>query len=173
MWKQMFSLLLIVRACAPSLGQELAVEKPKETPKPALPSIYDAKADAHEQIAKALDQAKKEKQRVLITWGADWCPWCHRLHALLGKDRELRRKVVDEYVVVRIDVGRKDKNVDLADHYGATIKKDGIPFLTVLDADGKVLGHQATEPLEIREGERREHDAKKLLAFLTRYQKPQ
>jgi thiol:disulfide interchange protein len=153
-------------------GKQPQAAKPKEAPKPALPSIYDARADAHEQIAKALAQAKKEKQRVLIQWGADWCPWCHRLHALLGKDRELHLKVVDEYVAIRIDVGRKDKNVELADHYGAAIKKDGIPFLTVLDADGKIIANQSTEPFEVREGDKRDHDAKKVMAFLTKNQTP-
>jgi thiol-disulfide isomerase/thioredoxin len=170
--ERVFVLLLLAGAAAQAAGRQPEAAKPKDPAKPALPSIYDARADAHEQIAKALVKAKKERQRVLIQWGADWCPWCHRLHAILGKDRELHLKLVDEYVAIRIDVGRKDHNVELADHYGAAIKKDGIPFLTVLDANGKVIANQSTEPFEVRDGDKREHDAKKLMAFLTKNQTP-
>ena len=39
--------------------------------------IYDKSADGAKQIADALAMAKKENQRVLLQFGANWCGWCH------------------------------------------------------------------------------------------------
>jgi protein disulfide-isomerase len=39
---------------------------------------------------------------------------------------------------VKIDVGRMDKNVDLARKYGVPIRR-GIPAMAVLDPQGKLL----------------------------------
>ncbi len=42
------------------------------------------------------------------------------------------------FVVVNIDVGRFNKNLDVGEKYGVPIKK-GIPALAVLDSHGKLL----------------------------------
>ena len=70
---------------------------------------------------------------------------------------------------MHVDVGRFDKNMDLAKELGADFK--AIPFLTILDADGKALVQQNTEPFETKdESGKGGHDAKKLLAFFTEHQ---
>ena len=143
-------------------GKPAKPEKPAGARKP----VYDEKADARKQIDAALAAARRENRRVLIQWGADWCPWCVLLHERFGSDRNLAKELRYEYDVVLVDVGKKDKNVDLATHYGADVKKHGIPFLTVLGGDGKVLANQSTEPFEIRAEGKRSHDGKKLLEFL-------
>lgn len=50
---------------------------------------------------------------------------------------ELASLVAKNFVVVNIDTGRGDKNVDLARKYGLSLR--GIPALAVLDPGGKVL----------------------------------
>jgi hypothetical protein len=42
------------------------------------------------------------------------------------------------FVVVKIDVGSMDKNVDVAKKYGVPIK-NGIPALAILDSRGQLL----------------------------------
>jgi hypothetical protein len=54
---------------------------------------------------------------------------------------ELAALVEKNYVVVHIDVGRMNKNVDLAQKYGIPLSK-GIPALAVLDSRGKLLFSQ-------------------------------
>ena len=140
----------------------------------AKPKVYDEKADAKQQIAAALAKAKKENRRVLIQWGGNWCSWCILLDGTMKKDKDLARELSYEYDVVHIDAGQpKDKNLDLATSYGADLKANGFPFLTILDADGKPVANQETSSLEKKDasgesvlGEGMGHDAKKVLAFL-------
>lgn len=147
---------------------------------PAKKPVYDETADAKQQIAAALAKAKAENQRVLIQWGGNWCTWCLKLHHLLTTDAELAAELRNEYQVVHIDAGKpKGKNVDLAHSYSATPDKDGYPFLTILDADGKPIANTETGGLEKKDangesvlGEGMGHDPKKVMAFLKDHQAP-
>jgi len=140
-----------------------------QDPKPAVePFVYDEKADGKQQVAAALAKAKKENQRVLIQWGANWCGWCKWLAGTMKSDNDLRRELLYEYQVVHIDIGKFDKHKDLAKQLGAELKS--IPFLTILDADGKALVQQNTEPFEAKVDGKDGHDSKLLLAFLKKHE---
>jgi len=144
---------------------------PQEKQEPqAKPQVYDEAADARADLTTALARAHKENKRVLVQWGANWCGWCVKLHELCKSDAQLALKIRYEYEVVRVDVGRFDKNLELAAELGANFKDSGVPFLTVLDAAGKPLVQQETGSLEVA-GEAR-HDPAKVLDFLTRHQAP-
>jgi len=130
--------------------------------------VYDEQADARQQVTAALARAKKENRRVLIQWGANWCGWCKWLAGTMKSDGGLRRKLQYEYDVVHVDVGRFNKHMDLAKDLGAEFKS--IPFLTILDAEGKALVQQNTEPFETKVDGKSGHDAKKLVEFLTRHE---
>jgi thioredoxin-related protein len=128
--------------------------------------IYDTKADANAQIAAAQTRAQRDHQRVLLMFGGNWCGWCVRLHGVLTGDEETARLLRDEYQLVMVDVGRFDRHMDIADRYGVELKKSGVPFLVVLDAEGEVLARQETGSLEKGKG----HDVKKVRAFLRQWQ---
>ena len=145
------------------------VAAPAPAGKAAKPKaqVYDETADARAAVTNAVRAAKRENRRVLIQWGANWCHWCVLLANKMSTDQELRQKLLYEYDLVKIDVGQFDKNKDLAKELGAEFK--AIPFLTILDADGKALIQQNTEPFETG-NDNPGHDSKKLLAFLTEHQ---
>ncbi len=149
-------------------GSAPAAKPADEKPTP----IYDEKADVKVLIADALVKAKKENLRVLVQWGGNWCGWCTRLHGLYKSDKDIAKKLLYEYVVVYADSGRPDdKNISLAESYGADLMKHGFPYLTILDADGKVLANQDTGSLEIKgASEAPWHDPKLVLKFLTDHQ---
>jgi thiol-disulfide isomerase/thioredoxin len=147
-------------AAAPAKAEKTAAKK----------QVYDEKADAKAAIEVALAAARRENRRVLIQWGGNWCSWCLLLHDRFEKDADLAKKLRYEYDVVAVDVGKMDKNLDLAAKYGADFRKHGVPYLTVLDADGKPLANQPTDPFETKEGGKNGHDPKKLLEFLTTHQ---
>ena len=54
---------------------------------------------------------------------------------------ELARLIARDFVVVKIDVGRADKNLDLAAKYGVPISK-GIPAIAMLNPQGELLYSQ-------------------------------
>ena len=146
-----------------STEQETATESAQE---PEKPPVYDESADAAADIAAALAVAKKENTRVLIQWGANWCGWCKLLHQLFNEDSGIRRKILYEYEVVYVDVGRFDKNVELAEKFDADFKSNGVPFITILDGSGNVVANQETGSLE----EGSVHDPAKVLDFLTTHE---
>lgn len=143
----------------------------------AKPKLYDEKADANEQIALAVKSAKKNNRRVLIQWGGNWCGWCLKLNDLCTSNREIRTKLLYEYDVVHIDAGvPDDKNVALAQSYGAELPAKGFPYLTILDGDGKAVANHDTGSLEMPQKDDKEfvmqHDPKLVLDLLTKYQAP-
>jgi len=127
--------------------------------------IFNSRADARAEIEMALARARREHQRVLIVFGADWCPWCRKLHSLFSENRQIANLLKHEYQVVLVDVGRRDRNMDIAAAHQVDLKKSGIPFLTVLDRQGKLVVNQETGALE--EGDR--HSPQKVMEFLNRW----
>ena len=103
----------------------------------AAPLPYDEAADAKADVQRTLGEAKKANMPVLVIFGANWCEDCRALDKALktGKNAELVNR---EFKVVKVDVGRFDKNLDVAKAYGDPIKK-GIPGAAVLSPDAKVL----------------------------------
>jgi thioredoxin 1 len=102
--------------------------------------IYDESADADQEIEVAIAQASSSGKNVVLDFGANWCLDCHVLDAQM-QSPELAGLVERNYVVVHIDVGRFNKNLDLARKYGIPLNK-GIPALAVLDSHGKLLYSQ-------------------------------
>ena len=103
----------------------------------AAQMIYDLRANPNAAIAQALKQAKADHKRVLLDFGADWCPDCQVL-AQRFDDPTVKPFLDAHYHVVRIDVGRWDNNLDVANRYGNPIEK-GIPAVVILDADANTI----------------------------------
>ena len=107
------------------------------TTAPTARVIYDPRANANAAITQALTQATADHKRVLLDFGADWCPDCQVL-AQLFEDPQVKPYLDANYHVVRIDVGQWDNNLDIAKRYGDPIAK-GIPAVVILDPDGQTI----------------------------------
>jgi len=94
-------------------------------------------SDAGKDIAAALSEAAKDGKHVLLDFGADWCPDCRVLGSLFERE-DVARIVADNYHVVRVDVGRRDKNDDVVEKYHAT-SGEWIPAVVVLRGDGTAV----------------------------------
>ena len=94
----------------------------------ALP--YDEQADAKAAIGNALVAAQAERVPVLVIFGANWCEDCRALDAALASGRNAAL-VARHFKVVKVDVGRFDRNLDIDAAYGNPIKK-GIPAAVVV-----------------------------------------
>ncbi len=99
--------------------------------------IYDVHADAKQDIAHALAQAKTEHKRVLVDFGADWCPDCVVLSHIFD-DAQVKPFLDKHFVVVRVNVGQWDANLDVSEQYGDPIAK-GIPAVVVLSPDQQII----------------------------------
>ena len=144
-----------VDGAAPATPAGAAAVKP-----PAAP-VYDEAADAKADVAAAVAKARKDKKRVLVTLGGNWCGWCRALDRTFTQDEKVAAAIARSYVPVKVDVGRMNRNLDLTASWGADVKK-GVPLLVVLDGKGKAVKVQDTESLEAGKG----HDPEKILAFL-------
>lgn len=167
--------LLALEAATPSFDP--AATGPAATPAPSAqdpqkPALYDESANAEQQIQDAVTRAAKNHRRVLIQWGANWCGWCHLLQETFTGDAKVSRELLYEYDVVHIDVGRFDKNMELAAELGADFQATGIPYLTVLDSEGRPVENQPTGPLETKIDGKNAHDPEKVLAFLKEQEAP-
>ena len=102
--------------------------------------IYSATADAHADIAQAIHTAAQEHKRIILDFGGNWCGDCQVLDIYFHQ--EPNQTIVDKnFVVVHVDIGRMDKNVDVAEKYGVPLKR-GVPALAVLDQHGHLLYSQ-------------------------------
>jgi thioredoxin-related protein len=132
--------------------------------------IYDTKANGRDQIHNAVAKAKEEGKHVLITWGANWCGWCHHLKEQCEADDRITKLLDESYVAIRIDLGHRDKHMDLAREYDLEFKDLYIPHMTVLDAEGEVVGDQNPEDLAVEvpdgEGRRTVYSRDKIFEFL-------
>ena len=97
---------------------------------------YNDNANAKEDVQAAFKTAKAENKAVLIVFGGNWCGDCKVLDIEMHQG-ELAKLVNDKLVVVKVDVGRFDKNLDVANRYGNILKK-GVPSVALVRADGSV-----------------------------------
>ncbi len=96
-----------------------------------LPLPYDESADADRQVAQARARAAAEGKHLLIDLGGNWCPDCRVLAGVLELP-EIKAFVRRHYVVVTVDIGRFDKNAQIARTFGVTSLK-GVPAVLIVD----------------------------------------
>src|ERR1051326_317294 len=110
---------------------------PLQQPGQINPQLYRADANAQDEINHALVRAAREHKRVLLDFGGNWCIDCHILENAFHRPR-IAPLLDGNFVLVHVDVGRFDKNLDLAKRYRVDLEK-GVPSLAVLNARGGVL----------------------------------
>lgn len=103
---------------------------------------FNEDADANREVAAAFAQARSQNKRVLIDLGANWCADCRILAGIMELP-EVRRFVETYFVVVPVDVGRLNRNLQIPGQFGITQRLEGVPAVLVVDADGTLLngGH--------------------------------
>ena len=124
-------------ASAQGSGGPVTVAPTAATPAAGKWIAYDESADAHADVKRALEAARAQGRKVLVVFGANWCPDCIVLDQSM-KQGSLKPLMARDFEVVKVDVGRFKKHLDLAELYGVPLKK-GIPAMAVLDAQGRVL----------------------------------
>jgi len=133
------------------------------TARPADTTIYPDVSQARTDIAAALKTAAASHKRVLLDFGGDWCPDCKVLD-IYFHDAANSPLVEANFVVVHINIGHKDANLDIAKKYQIPIDK-GVPALAVLSDHGKLLFAQQTGQFE----DMRHMESSSLTDFLVKW----
>jgi thiol:disulfide interchange protein len=106
----------------------------------AAHDIYPDPSQARADLAAALKAAATTHRRILLDFGGNWCPDCQVLDIYLHDSRN--KPILDaNFVLVHINIGYMDTNLDIAEQYGVPIKR-GIPALAVLSERGVLLYSQ-------------------------------
>lgn len=122
-----------------------------------FPEIEAAEAD----VEAALSEARRTGQRVILDFGGDWCPDCQALHVYFSQSPNAEL-LAEYYILVNVNVGMKDANLDVAQRYGVAVTS--VPVLAVVDGEGRVVHAQGKEFSNMREME-----ASAVTAFLNRW----
>lgn len=123
----------LIAAFAASLPAAAAVAPRIGNPqlRQPLPLPYDISADADAQVAAARLKAKANHKLLLIDLGGNWCLDCRVLAGVLDVPA-VAAFVRRHYEVVKVDIGRMDKNQQIAAHYGID-DVHGVPALLIVD----------------------------------------
>jgi thioredoxin 1 len=134
--KRFAAVLFALALALPSLAQSKIEGTLEAPPRGGVPGMYHG--DSAKAIKQALAKAAKSHKRVLLVFGGEWCYDCHVLEHNFRTDPGLKALLKANYYVVHVDVGKYDKNLDLAAKYKMNLSK-GVPALAVLKADGRVV----------------------------------
>jgi thiol:disulfide interchange protein len=126
------ALLLTLAAAAPLPQAAAQIIAPKVNK-----NLYSETADPTADIGAALARARREHKRVILDFGGNWCGDCQLLDIYYHQspNAELLAK---NFILVHVNIGHMDKNVDVAKKYNVPITK-GVPALAVIDSNGKLL----------------------------------
>ena len=135
-----FLLFLAVLGLSAVPADQAAKAEPRETDHPETRS-FDESANAAVQLEAALERAQLSDKRVIVVMGANWC---HDSRGLAGWFTEPRFAAMLEpkYEILYVDVGQKDRNIDIAQRFGIKSIK-GTPTVLVLSSEGALLNRKS------------------------------
>lgn len=135
------TVLLAGLAATPALAELPPVPQVgQETPKPVA-APYGPTEGAQAQVDAAFKTAQESGRNVLIDFGGNWCPDCRMLAGVLDLP-SVAPWVAAHFVTVSVNVGRINTNLDIARHYGVTIK--AVPTVLIVTPQGRLLNPDGT-----------------------------
>lgn len=121
---------------------------------------YDEQADARALVAAARKEAVESQKFLMVTFGANWCVDCRTLYRNLTS-AEVAVYTRDSFHFVHVDVGKFNRNRDIAAELGVDLSR-GIPVAIFFDPAGRVIGTTNEGQLEPA----RRYSSKQILKFV-------
>jgi len=140
-------------ANAPAGPATASTKVPAHVPPPHLDAgqniapaqnVYPDVALAKKQVQEAFRTAQNSHRKVLLDFGGNWCPDCRMLAGVFAVP-EVSEWLESNFVVVPVNVGRINQNLDLAQQYGVTIHE--VPTVLIVTPDGKLLNADGANTL--------------------------
>ncbi len=92
----------------------------------------------------AISEAQKTKKPIFAVFSASWCPACQQLESETLVNNEVKQKLAQNYVAVKIDI---DTNPELSSKYGIY----SIPAIILMNSNGeenkRIEGYVSPEQL--------------------------
>jgi thiol:disulfide interchange protein len=132
----------------------------------ATRNVYPDPAVSKKDLTAALKAAPVQHKRILLDFGGNWCGDCQVLD-IYFHDSVNRPLLESSFILVDINVGQYDANLDLAKKYHIPLDK-GVPALAVLSEDGKLLYSQRTGEFEAM----RRMESSAVTKFLVQWRMP-
>jgi len=155
------TLLLIL--CAASVAGQHSSSNETLPPVTVKTDLYPINVDAKKEIEAALKIANSENKRVLLIFGGNWCYDCHVLDQALHEG-EAEKIVKKSFLLVHVDIGEGDKNLDLVKKYETTLGS-GVPTVVIINNEGHVVYSSTKGEFEAA----RQMMKKDLVMFLRRW----
>lgn len=165
-------LFLFLAACASSGTRQMASTPVCDDSQ----FIYKTCTDQKLLFAEAFQNARTENQLLLVTFGADWCPWCRSLNQIFRNPTFLSKLPAP---VQMLEIGMYNgksqvENPSGSETLGLVIENSkqqpeiqGFPFLALINpANGKVA-FLNTGDLEENTATNKSHSPKKLVSALS------
>jgi thioredoxin 1 len=102
--------------------------------------IYPQPSQAKADLAAALKTAAETHKHILLDFGGNWCGDCQVLDLYFHDEKNLPL-LQSNFVLVHVNIGHMDENVDIARQYDVPLER-GVPALAVLNEKGKLLFSQ-------------------------------
>ncbi|MEM6538569.1 MAG: thioredoxin family protein [Pseudomonadota bacterium] len=99
---------------------------------------FDRDRNAEFDVMSALEEAKRSDQNVALILGANWCHDSRGLAGRFEHSSRLKTLADQSLPVVYVDVGYRDRNLEIARRFGIEDLK-GTPTILIVSPEGKLL----------------------------------
>jgi len=162
----MKTLILIVLFIS-SLSQSVLADSPAggiTEPLPTYSTGYDPQRDPFADGYAAIKLATKSQRRILIEVGGNWCSWCHRLDYFLEQNPDIKARLQQTFVMLKVNVSEENDNHKFLSVFPKPL---GYPHMYVSDSDGSVLWSKDTGEFLVNG----QYARQKFIEFFDRWQK--
>ena len=110
-------------------------------PLPDYSTQYDPLSDPFKDGSNAVKLAQQTNRRILIEVGGDWCQWCHKLDAFLDKNPDIKHRLHNTFVMLKVNVSDTNDNSQFLKAFPEPL---GYPHMYVTETDGNILWSKDT-----------------------------
>ena len=139
------SLLLAIILTVSFIGFGQTLTNNSKKPSKLEREKFDPTRNSAADLQAAIAKAKKEKKRIILDIGGEWCSWCRLMDNYFINNQPLSKLRDKNFVWVKVNFSEENENKVFLANYPEI---QGYPHLYVLEKDGTLLLSKNTSELE-------------------------